>query len=111
MDLNLKDKAALVMAASKGLGAATARVFAEEGARVMISARNHTEVQATALRIAAATGAQIVGMQSDANDAQHIAALVAAAQAQFGRLDCLVVNAGGPPPGQFADFDPPLIDP
>lgn len=105
MDLNLKDKAALVMAASKGLGAATARVFAEEGARVMISARNHTEVQATAQRIAAATGAQIVGMQSDANDAQHIAALVAAAQAQFGRLDCLVVNAGGPPPGQFADFD------
>ncbi len=105
MNLQLKDKVALVMAASKGLGAATARVFAEEGARVMISARNPAELQATVQRIAADTGAQVVGVPSDASDAQHVAALVAAAYTQFGRLDCLVVNAGGPPPGQFADFD------
>ncbi len=105
MDLQLKDKVALVMAASKGLGAATARVFAEEGARVMISARNDIEVMETARRITADTGAQVIGMQSDASDAQQVAALVTAAYTRFGQLDCLVVNAGGPPPGQFADFD------
>ncbi len=105
MDLQLKDKVALVMAASKGLGAATAQVFAEEGARVMISARNKAEVEATANRIAQDTGAQVHGVASDATHAQQVTALVEQTLKQYGRIDCLVVNAGGPPPGQFLDFD------
>ena len=105
MDLQLKDKVAVVMAASKGLGAATARVFAEEGARVVISARNSEELTATAQRIAEDTGATVMPVQADSSKADDIRRLIETAHNTYGRLDCLVVNAGGPPPGPFMQFD------
>jgi 3-oxoacyl-[acyl-carrier protein] reductase len=105
MNLFLKDKVAVVMAASKGLGAATARVLAEEGARVVISARNAEELAATARQIAADTGATVLPVQADSSRAGDIARLIETAHNTFGRLDCLVVNAGGPPAGTFATFD------
>lgn len=104
MDLKLKDSVALVMAASKGLGAATARVFAEEGARVVISARDAEALGRTAAAIARDTGAQVVPVTADSSRAEEIQRLVAAAQERFGRIDALVVNAGGPPAGKFDDF-------
>jgi 3-oxoacyl-[acyl-carrier protein] reductase len=105
MDLKLADAVAVVMAASKGLGAATARAFAEEGARVVLSARGREALERTAESIARDTGAQVLAAPADASRAGEAERLMQAALDRFGRIDALVVNAGGPPSGKFADFD------
>jgi 3-oxoacyl-[acyl-carrier protein] reductase len=105
MDLQLKDKVAVVMAASRGLGAGTARVFAEEGAHVVISGRDLTSLRKTAESISDATQAQILAVEADSSKADDIQRLLDTAVKQFGRIDALVVNAGGPPAGKFLDFD------
>lgn len=105
MDLQLKDKVAVVMAASKGLGAGTARAFAEEGARVVISGRDLKTLQRTAESIANATKAQVLAVEADSSLAEDVMRLMDTTVKTFGRLDALVVNAGGPPAGKFMDFD------
>ncbi len=105
MDLQLKNKVAVVMAASRGLGAATARAFAEEGANVVISARDESVLKATAESIHKQTGAYVVPIVADATKADDILRLFGTVQRDFGRLDALVANAGGPPAGRFMEFD------
>lgn len=105
MDLQLKDKVAVVMAASKGLGAATARVFAEEGAHVVISARDGEALKRTADEIERATGVRALPVVADSAKAEDIQHLIQSALGAFGRIDALVVNAGGPPAGRFVEFD------
>ena len=97
MDLGLSDRAALVTAASRGLGRACAQALAEEGARVFVSSRDRAAIEATAAEIGAAGSAP-----ADMADPEAIARLVESATAALGGLDVLVVNAGGPPPGTFA---------
>ena len=95
VDLGLKDRGALVTAASKGLGRACAELLIAEGARVFISSR-HPE--ATAREIGAAgSSARDVSKTGDPE------ALVDEAVDRLGRLDILIVNAGGPPFGTFQD--------
>jgi 3-oxoacyl-[acyl-carrier protein] reductase len=105
MDLQLKDKVAVVMAASKGLGAGTARAFAEEGAKVVISGRDLKTLQRTAESISNATQAQVLAVEADSSIAEDVTRLMDTTVKTFGRLDALVVNAGGPPAGKFMDFD------
>lgn len=105
MDLKLKGKAALVAAASKGLGKASAMALAAEGARVAIFARS-AEVEAAAEEIRAATGAEVLAICGDAAVQADVERIVAETTARFGRIDILVINAGGPPPGNFLDFGP-----
>ena len=105
MDLKLKDSVAVVMAASKGLGAGTARVFAQEGARVVMSARDEATLRATAERISTETGAETYPVAGDATKLDDIARLFDAAMTRYGRIDALVINAGGPPGGTFMAFD------
>lgn len=105
MDLQLKDKVAVVMAASKGLGAATARAFAAEGAHVVISARNAQALHATAQDIACCADVRVLPVVADSSKAADIARLIDTAVRTFGRVDALVVNAGGPLAGRFMDFD------
>ncbi len=105
MDLKLNHSVAVVMAASKGLGAATARAFAQEGARVVISARSAEPLARTADSIARETGASVLTVAADSSRAEDIDRLIHAALDAYGRIDALVVNAGGPPSGKFADFD------
>ncbi len=95
MDLGLKDRRALVTAASKGLGRACAEALASEGASVFISSRNAASIEAAADAIKAAGWAA-------ADVSKEPEALVDQARAKLGGLDILVVNAGGPPPGNFA---------
>ncbi|MHB1004820.1 MAG: SDR family oxidoreductase [Chloroflexota bacterium] len=104
MDLGLRDKGAIVAAASKGMGKAIALGLAREGAKVAICSRDQAGIEAAAREIRAATNAEVLAVKADVNDAEDIARLVDAAALRFGRLDILVNNAGGPPPGQFDDF-------
>ena len=66
----MKDKVVLVTAASRGLGAATARRFAEEGARVAITARHGEKLSALAQTLAQATGAEVLPIIGDVTDAR-----------------------------------------
>jgi 3-oxoacyl-[acyl-carrier protein] reductase len=103
MDLGLKDKVALVAAASQGLGFAAARKLSMEGARVFICSRDKANINTAAEKIAAETGGEAIAHVADVSKAKDAARFVNAAVKQFGRIDILVTNAGGPPPGGFDD--------
>jgi 3-oxoacyl-[acyl-carrier protein] reductase len=105
MDLGLKGKVALVTAASRGLGAATALAFAREGARVAICARTQASLMATGHRIAEESGVEVLAVTADVSQAADAEKLVATTVDRFGRLDVLVTNAGGPPAGNFLDLN------
>jgi len=105
MDLGLKDKVALVTAASRGLGKATAREFAREGAQVAMCARSDS-IESAAQEIARETGARVLPLSADLTKPADIDSLVAATLDEFGRIDILFINAGGPPPGVFLSFKP-----
>ena len=85
MDLQLKNRVAVVMASSRGLGAGTARVFAQEGARVVMSARDHAALRETAERITAETGSETYPVAGDATKPADIAQLFDAAMTRYGR--------------------------
>jgi 3-oxoacyl-[acyl-carrier protein] reductase len=101
MDLGLRGKAALVTAASKGMGKACAMGLAAEGARVLISARTEGDVRAAADEIRAKTGAEVIGMAADVTRPEDIKAMGDRARQAFGGADILVANSGGPPRGGF----------
>jgi 3-oxoacyl-[acyl-carrier protein] reductase len=105
MDLGLAGKVALVTASSRGLGRAIAEQLAREGCRVVVSARGEADLHAARDAIATATGAQVLAVPADMSDLGRLAALVDAAIAQWGRIDVLVTNGGGPPAGRFEDHD------
>ncbi len=105
MDLGLRGKVALVAAASKGLGRAVAHELAAEGASVAICSRDAAAIAATGREIAAATGAEVLAIAADVADPSAIGAFVDAALARFGRIDILLTNSGGPPPGRFEALD------
>src|ERR1051326_5565935 len=101
MDLGLKDKVALVVAGSRGLGRAVAEELAAEGASVIICARDTATLAETTATIADKTGAHVLGVPADVTDEAQIKHLVASGNERFGRIDILVTNAGGPPAGRF----------
>jgi 3-oxoacyl-[acyl-carrier protein] reductase len=105
MDLGLRGKVAAVAAASKGLGRAVATLFAEEGARVAICSREGEVIDRVAREISAATKGEVIGIAADVSTAEGCESFIRAARDRFGRLDILVSNAGGPPPGRFDDLD------
>lgn len=101
MNLGLEGKLALVTAASAGLGFATARALAEEGAKVAICSREEQRARSAAQRIGDETGATVLAYEADVSDRASLERLFAAATSELGGLDILVSNAGGPPPGGF----------
>jgi 3-oxoacyl-[acyl-carrier protein] reductase len=101
MDLSLTGKCAIVCAASKGLGRATALSLAREGARVAICARSAPPLEQAAAEIREATGAVIVPIVADVSRADDIDRLVDDAARQLGAIDILITNTGGPKSGLF----------
>jgi len=104
MDLRLKGKVVLVTAASRGLGAAGARRFAEEGARVAITARNGDKLTALAQAISKDTGAEVLPIAGDVTRPDDVERMVQSTIDRWGRLDVLITNAGGPAGGKFLDL-------
>lgn len=104
MDLGLRGRAAFVAASSKGMGRAIAEQFAAEGADVGMCARTDSALQ-TAAESVRTHGVRVVATPADVADAQQARVAVERAVNDFGRLDALVVNAGGPPRGSFNDID------
>jgi 3-oxoacyl-[acyl-carrier protein] reductase len=105
MELELTGRVALVTAASKGLGRATATRLAAEGARVMVSSRGAEQLARTAAEIAGETGAQVESCPADVSDAADLDRLLRETRERLGGVDVLVNNAGGPPPGGFDALD------
>ena len=103
MDLGLKNKIAAVAASSRGLGYAVARELSAEGARVGICSRSEENVRAAAERIAKETKGEVFHVVADVSKRGEAIHFVESVAGKFGRLDILVTNAGGPPPGGFDD--------
>lgn len=104
MDLGLQGKVALVTAGSKGLGKGIALELAREGAQVVISSRSEEELKRAVAEIKEATGSESFYVAADLTKGEDIDRLTSSVLEQFGRVDILVNNTGGPPPGFFADF-------
>jgi 3-oxoacyl-[acyl-carrier protein] reductase len=98
MDLGIRDRVAIVAASSKGLGRAAAEALAADGVKVVVSARDAEQTQA----VADAIGGLAVPMDVTTPDAPQ--RLVDAALEAYGRLDIVVPNAGGPPPGRALEI-------
>lgn len=106
MQGRLAGKVAIITGATSGIGEATARRFAAEGARLVLAGRTVEKGEA----LACALGGDAVFQRADVTREGDIAALVDAAVARFGRLDCLFNNAGAPDRGTLEtvteeDFD------
>jgi 3-oxoacyl-[acyl-carrier protein] reductase len=101
MDLGIAGKRAAVAAASRGLGLATAKALAAEGAVVAICGRDELRVDAAAADV----GDNCVGLVCDVTGGSGGTAFVQAATNALGGIDILVTNAGGPPAGNFAATD------
>ena len=101
MELGLTGKIALVAAASRGLGRAVAEELAREGAHLLICARGADALRETAESIRAASGVRVIEVVADLSDPADVARVAERALAEFGRVDVLVTNGGGPPAGPF----------
>ncbi|THF86726.1 SDR family oxidoreductase [Deinococcus sp. KSM4-11] len=102
MDLGLNGQPAVVLAASAGLGFATAHALAREGAHVALCSRDLNRAQDAARRIGEATGTPVRAYAADVADADSLTSFIDTAARDLGGLKILVCNAGGPPPGNFA---------
>jgi 3-oxoacyl-[acyl-carrier protein] reductase len=101
MDLGLHGKWALVCAASKGLGKGCAVALVREGVNVVITARGAEALEATAAELRALKGGEVRTVAADITTPEGRAAALAACP----QVDILINNAGGPPPGDFRDWD------
>ena len=94
----------MVAAASKGLGFGIARELAKNGAIVCIASRTKTDIDLAAESLRKETGATVHSSVFDASSAESIKNWISEVETAFKRINGLVVNAGGPPPGNFDDF-------
>jgi 3-oxoacyl-[acyl-carrier protein] reductase len=101
MDLGLRDRVAIVAAASKGLGRAVAQELAAEGARVVMCARGEDALQTARDEIAKETRGDVRAIVADVATLEGIERVAKHALDAHGRVDVLVNNAGGPPSGPF----------
>lgn len=107
MDLGLRGRTALVLGAGGGLGRAIAKALAEEGARVAVGDRDAEHLKPTLADIAAA-GSEGLPLAWDLADLSLIDGQVAAIERQFGPVEVLVNNTGGPPPTPASGQAPEL---
>jgi 3-oxoacyl-[acyl-carrier protein] reductase len=100
MDLMISNKVALVFGASKGLGKAIAAALVREGATVVIASRNREQLE-KALEETGAAGFFTVDLQVEGDGVR----VVEETAREYGSVDIVVTNSGGPPNGLFDDID------
>ena len=108
MDLGLRDRVALLPAASAGIGRAAAAEFAAAGARLAICGRNRGRLETAAAELKAMGAADVLAVVADCMVAAEVEGLVRETQARYGRIDILVANSPGPlarPFEQLSDED------
>ncbi|MFB6220335.1 MAG: SDR family oxidoreductase [Halolamina sp.] len=103
MELELEDTSALVTASSSGLGKASAKALAREGANVVVNGRDEEALAETVDELETVGDGRVVGVQGDLTEKEDIEHLVERTVEEFGGLDTLVTSAGGPPSGAFMD--------
>ena len=101
MDLGIAGKKGIVGGASSGLGRACAMALAREGVELVIVARTEENIKKAAEEISAATGTKIIPVAADINSDEGRAAVLKACP----EPDIIVNNSGGPPTGNFRDWD------
>ncbi len=101
MDLGIAGRRALVCAASRGLGRGCAEALARESVEVTILARTAADIEQTAKEIGAMAGRPVAWVACDITTPEGRAAALAACP----QPDIVITNAGGPPPGDFRDWD------
>lgn len=101
MDLGLKGKVALVAASSRGLGRAIAQELGNEGVNLILCSRNQESISKARDEIAASVDGKVIAVAANLNDAEGVEKVVDAGLKEFGQIDILVTNTGGPPSGSF----------
>src|SRR5439155_24241447 len=96
VDLQLRDKVAVIGGASKGLGRAGAEVLAQEGVKVALCSRSASDLEKAAKEIRDATGADVLAFPGDLDRHDTVRDLTAATVGRFGRLDTTGHNSGAP---------------
>ncbi len=104
MDMKIKGKVALVAASSKGLGKAVAMGLANEGANLVLCARDEETLRDTADEVRDQTGARVLTVPTDLTDPDSVEYMLQAATDTYRGIDILVTNAGGPPAGPSLSF-------
>ena len=105
MDLGLEGKTAIVSAASRGLGFASAKALAEEGANVVVFSKNRENIEKAAENLKNYAKGKVVPVVADLFNSDEMERVVETAVETFGTVHILVTNAAPPPPGYFKDFD------
>jgi 3-oxoacyl-[acyl-carrier protein] reductase len=105
MDLGLKGRTAVVLGATAGLGAATARQLGVEGADVVVVGRSQDRASELAESLPSA-----IAVAADLTEVDAPDKIVSAAREAFGEIDVLVLNGGGPPPGTAVGFTGESLD-
>ncbi|HEY5691959.1 MAG TPA: SDR family oxidoreductase [Cyclobacteriaceae bacterium] len=100
MDLGLRGKVAFIAASSQGLGRAVAMELAREGASIILCARNNEELTNAKNEIAA-KGVKVLALVGDLSLATDRERMIRTSLKEFGKVDVLVTNTGGPPSGKF----------
>jgi len=106
MDLGLKDKVAVVCAASRGLGRAAAEALAAEGAKLAVCSRDAEAIRRTGQEIREAYGAEVLALACDVTSPKEIEQFARRVLETYGTAHVLFTNAGGPPPGRALDLSP-----
>lgn len=105
MAYDIGGNTALVTASSSGLGKASAKALAREGANVVINGRDEAKLETAAEEIRETASGQVLPQAGDLTDGDDIRRLVEVTVEEFGGIDHLVTSVGGPPSGSFLEME------
>jgi 3-oxoacyl-[acyl-carrier protein] reductase len=105
MDLELDDAAVLTTASTSGLGLASAKAAAREGANVAVCGRTHERLDTAREELDALGDGDVLAVETDLTDREEVEAYVEHVAEEFGGIDHVVTSAGGPPSGSFRSTD------